>query len=149
MVSSAQRPDVTDPRTRQRFHQEVTQNSDKRVQAIFSISLLSAFNLAMKVLLLSLVLASMTFASPSLKPRVELDGAVQECREGQCLHDQLRDSLQQEVGRREVDDMRQERTRRQAQDRPWIPEDQKCEDGTPHCFHGWHIFNLQPYHVEK
>jgi len=48
-----------------------------------------------------------------------------------------------------VDDMRQERTRRQAQDRPWIPEDQKCEDGTPHCFHGWHIFNLQPYHVEK
>ena len=149
MVSSAQRPDVTDPRTRQRFHQEVTQNSDKRVQAIFSISLLSAFNLAMKVLLLSLVLASMTFAAPSLKPRVVSGGAVQECKEGQCLHNQLHDSLQQEVGRREVDDMRQERTRRQAQDRPWIPEDQKCEDGTPHCFHGWHIFNLQPYHVEK
>ena len=149
MVSSAQRPDVTDPRTRQRFHQEVTQNSDKRVQAIFSISLLSAFNLAMKVLLLSLVLASMTFAAPSLKPGVVSGGAVQECKEGQCLHNQLHDSLQQEVGRREVDNMKQERTRRQAQDRPWIPEDQKCEDGTPHCFHGWHIFNLQPYHVEK
>ena len=149
MVSSAQRPDVTDPRTRQRFHQEVTQNSDKRVQAIFSTSLLSPFSLAMKVLLLPLVLTSMTFAAPSLKPRVVLDGAVQECKEGQCLHDQLHDGLQQEVGRREVDDMRQERTRRQAQDRPWIPEDQKCEDGTPHCFHGWHIFNLQPYHVEK
>ena len=149
MVSSAQRPDVTDPRTRQRFHQEVTQNSDKRVQAIFSTSLLSPFSLAMKVLLLPLVLASMTFAAPSLKPRVVLDGVVQECKEGQCLHDQLHDGLQQEVGRREVDDMRQERTRRQAQDRPWIPEDQKCEDGTPHCFHGWHIFNLQPYHVEK
>ena len=149
MVSSAQRPDVTDPRTRQRFHQEVTQNSDKRVQAIFSTSLLSPFSLAMKVLLLPLVLASMTFAAPSLKPRVVLDGVVQECKEGQCLHDQLHDGLQQEVVRREVDDMRQERTRRQAQDRPWIPEDQKCEDGTPHCFHGWHIFNLQPYHVEK
>ena len=149
MVSSAQRPDVTDPRTRQRFHQEVTQNSDKRVQAIFSTSLLSPFSLAMKVLLLPLVLASMTFAAPSLKPRVVLDGVVQECKEGQCLHDQLHDGLQQEVGRREMDDMRQERTRRQAQDRPWIPEDQKCEDGTPHCFHGWHIFNLQPYHVEK
>ena len=149
MVSSAQRPDVTDPRTRQRFHQEVTQNSDKRVQAVFSTSLLSPFSLAMKVLLLPLVLASMTFAAPSLKPRVVLDGVVQECKEGQCLHDQLHDGLQQEVGRREVDDMRQERTRRQAQDRPWIPEDQKCEDGTPHCFHGWHIFNLQPYHVEK
>ena len=149
MVSSAQRPDVTDPRTRQRFHQEVTQNSDKRVQAIFSTSLLSPFSLAMKVLLLPLVLASMAFAAPSLKPRVVLDGVVQECKEGQCLHDQLHDGLQQEVVRREVDDMRQERTRRQAQDRPWIPEDQKCEDGTPHCFHGWHIFNLQPYHVEK
>ena len=149
MVSSAQRPDVTDPRTRQRFHQEVTHNSDKRVQAIFSTSLLSPFSLAMKVLLLPLVLASMTFAAPSLKPRVVLDGVVQECKEGQCLHDQLHDGLQQEVGRREMDDMRQERTRRQAQDRPWIPEDQKCEDGTPHCFHGWHIFNLQPYHVEK
>ena len=149
MVSSAQRPDVTDPRTRQRFHQEVTQNSDKRVQAIFSTSLISPFSLAMKVLLLPLVLASMTFAAPSLKPRVVLDGVVQECKEGQCLHDQLHDGLQQEVVRREVDDMRQERTRRQAQDRPWIPEDQKCEDGTPHCFHGWHIFNLQPYHVEK
>ena len=149
MVSSAQRPDVTDPRTRQRFHQEVTQNSDKRVQAIFSTSLLSPFSLAMKVLLLPLVLASMTFAAPSLKPRVVLDGVVQECKEGQCLHDQLHDGLQQEVGRREVDDMRQERTKRQAQDQPWIPEDQKCEDGTPHCFHGWHIFNLQPYHVEK
>ena len=149
MVSSAQRPDVTDPRTRQRFHQEVTQNSDKRVQAIFSTSLLSAFSLAMKVLLLPLVLAGMTFAAPSLKTRVVSGGAVQECKEGQCLHNQLHDSLQQEVGRREVDDMRQERTRRQAQDRPWIPEDQKCEDGTPHCFHGWHIFNLQPYHIEK
>ena len=149
MVSSAQRPDVTDPRTRQRFHQEVTHNSDKRVQAICSTSLLSPFSLAMKVLLLPLVLASMTFAAPSLKPRVVLDGVVQECKEGQCLHDQLHDGLQQEVVRREVDDMRQERTRRQAQDRPWIPEDQKCEDGTPHCFHGWHIFNLQPYHVEK
>ena len=148
MVSSAQRPDVTDPRTRQRFHQEVTQNSDKRVQAIFSISLLSAFNLAMKVLLLPLVLAGMTFAAPSLKTRVVSGGPVQECKEGQCLQDQLRDSLQQ-VGRREVDNMRQERSRRHAQDRPWIPEDQKCEDGTPHCFHGWHIFNLQPYHVEK
>merc|ERR1711962_1576905 len=105
--------------------------------------------LAMKVLLLSLVLASMTFAAPSLKPGVVSGGAVQECKEGQCLHDQLHDSLQQEAGRREGDNMRQERTRRQAQDRPWIPEDQKCEDGTPHCFHGWHIFNLQPYHVEK
>ena len=142
----------------------------------------------MKLLLLSLALASIALAAPGIKhgevssslvgrETRETEGGEEECEGAHCFHGQhvwnLGDFHQerkrreaedprQERSRRQADsdmmdmsrdreeeDSRQERSRRQAEDRPWIPEDQKCEDGTPHCFHGWHIFNLQPYHTEK
>ena len=117
----------------------------------------------MKLLLLSLALASIALAAPGIKhgevssslierQTRETEGGEEECEGAHCFHGQHVWNLgdfHQERKRREAEDSRHERSRRQAEDRPWIPEDQKCEDGTPHCFHGWHIFNLQPYHTEK
>ena len=126
---------------------------------------LELLNPAMKLLLLSLALiASIALAAPGMGPRevVSLVGSRQrrqaeegevDCEGEHCFHGQHLWNLgeyHQERKRRDAGEAtRQERSRRQAEDRPWIPEDQRCEDGTPHCFHGWHLFNLQPYHIEK
>ena len=116
----------------------------------------------MKLLLLSFaLLASIALAAPGLKPGEEdtlVAGrhrrqAEVDCEGDHCFHGQhywnLGDYHQEKKKREAGEHPGQKRSRRQAEERPWIPEDQKCEDGTPHCFHGWHIFNLQPYHIEK
>lgn len=137
----------------------------KRIKAFLTTSLPQAPSPAMKLLLLSLTLiASIAIAAPGMKPgevvslaasrqRRQAEGGEVDCEGNHCFHGQHYWNLgeyHQERKRREAGEpTSQERSRRQAEDRPWIPEDQKCEDGTPHCFHGWHIFNVQPYHIEK
>ena len=117
------------------------------------------------LLLLSLALvASIALAAPSTNTREDYMADSQvvfsrqrrqaegDCEGDHCFHGQHYWNLgdyHQERKRREAEQGQVERLKRQAEERPWIPEDQRCEDGTPHCFHGWHIFNLQPYHIEK
>merc|ERR1712243_14370 len=44
----------------------------------------------------------------------------------------------------EEGDSRQKRSPEEAEEDP-----NACEEGSPHCFHGQHLFNLGPYHIEE
>jgi hypothetical protein len=108
----------------------------------------------MQSLLWVTLLMGMAAAAPA--PQAGAEGEAEECEGDHCFHGEHLWGLEEfheERRKREVEevaeDMPEVRRRRQAEDEtPWCAEDQKCEVGTPHCFHGCHMWNLQPFHIE-